>query len=180
MTVQRPAYTRADAVFSDDGGYRYWLERRWDDALAPFTYILLNPSKAGSEDDDTVKRLVAITMFNGGGGFELANLFATVDTNQVGLHLPSAVGLPDNDEWIARVVKRSTKLVLGWGDGNAETRDNRGRQQAVRGRARTVWHLVSGRDPWCLTRTKTGAPHHPRGLPNTTVVAPYHPPPGYP
>ncbi|PZS09688.1 MAG: hypothetical protein DLM70_01330, partial [Chloroflexi bacterium] len=50
MAVPLPTYTRSDAKFSDDGRFRYWLERRWDDSLPQFTYILLNPSVAGCAD----------------------------------------------------------------------------------------------------------------------------------
>jgi hypothetical protein len=180
VMIPRPHYLRTDAIFSDDGRYRYWLERRWDDALPQFTYMLLNPSKAGIEDDPTVTKLVTITVGNGGGGFELVNLFAVVDTRQVGLHPSEAVGEPVNDGWIARVVGRSTKLVLGWGGGNANKQKTPGRRAAVRTRACEAWPLMAGRDLWCFKTTTTGAPHHPGRLPNDTRIVRYRPPSGYP
>ena len=82
-----------DAYFSRDRGFRYLLERRLDDALPQFTYVLLNPSEAGGDrDDSTSRKLLSLTVSNGGGGYELVNLFANVDNHQKGLHYPGAIG----------------------------------------------------------------------------------------
>jgi hypothetical protein len=173
-----------DAVFSADGRYRYWLERRWDDALPQFTYVLLNPSKAGVADngDRTVPKLVTLTTTNGGGGFELVNLFAVLDTRQVGLHLPDAVGAvtDENDRWVRSAIGRSATLVLGWGDGNADDGASRGRQAAVRQRAREVWSMVSGREAQCFRVIASGAPGFPGRLAGSSPIVPYRPTPGYP
>ena len=175
---------RGDAVFSDDGRYRYWLERRWDDELPQFTYVLLNPSKAGVRDDGdrTVPKLVTLTQTNGGGGFELVNLFAVLDTQQVGLHLPDAIGesVGHNNNWIRRAADRSETLVLGWGDGNADDPSSRGRQAAVRQRATEVWAMVSDRDVWCFRAIASGAPGFPGRLAGSTRMVPYVPERGYP
>lgn len=182
VTVPLPRYAQADATFSDVRRFRYWLERRWDESLPQFTYILLNPSVAGriDGDDRVVPKLARMTAANGGGGYELVNLFATVDTKQVGLHEPLATGGRTNDEWIARVVERSTTLVLGWGDGNKDTVETRGRQAAVRDRARVVWPLLQNTGRWCFDRIGSGAPHHPLYLADETAPVPYQPPTGYP
>jgi hypothetical protein len=187
MTPVDPNQTRAirgDAVFSDDGRYRYWLERRWDDGLPQFTYVLLNPSKAGVTDDGdrTVPKLVTLTDANGGGGFELVNLFAVLDTQQVGLHRPDAVGesAGRSNEWIAMAVGRSETLIAGWGDGNADDARSRGRQSAVRQRAAEVWAMLSGRQVWCFRVIASGAPGFPGRLAGSSPMVPYRPPDGYP
>jgi hypothetical protein len=175
---------RGNAAFSDNGDYRYWLERRWDETLPQFTYVLLNPSKAGAADngDRTVPKLVTITRANGGGGFELVNLFSTMDTHQVGLHLPGAVGESPclNDGWIIAAARRSGTVVVGWGDGNADDVTSRGRQAAVRQRAQEVWPLFRHRPLWCFRTIKSGAPGHPGRLSNDTTLVRYLPRDGYP
>jgi hypothetical protein len=137
IKATRARTIRGDAEFSDDGRYRYWLRRQWDDALPQLTYVLLNPSKAGATDDGdrTVPKLVTLTEINGGGGFELVNLFAVLDTRQIGLHLPGAIGetAAKNNKWIKEAVNRSETLILGWGDGNTDDGGSRGRQAAGTG-----------------------------------------------
>jgi hypothetical protein len=151
-----------DAYPRHSDPFRYWLERRWDLRAPQFTYFLLNPSIARIDDgnDRTVPKLRKITEANGGGGFELINLFATVDTNQIGLHLPTAVG-DESKKWIEMVVDRSTKLILGWGDGNADDENSRGRQAAVRARAKAVWPVVRKHDLWCFAKNKSESPRQP-------------------
>lgn len=173
-----------NAAFSSNGRYRYWLERRWDEARPRFTYILLNPSKAGATDngDRTVPKLVTMTTANGGGGFELVNLFATMDTHQVGLHLPDAVGESpcSNDAWIVKAAQRSSTLVVVWGDGNADDVASRGRRAAVRQRVQEVWPLLRHRHLWCFRTIKSGAPGHPGRMRNEAGLVRYLPRDGYP
>jgi hypothetical protein len=189
MNVLRPLQNpvldvRGDAAFSVDHRYRYWLARRWDDELPQFGYVLLNPSKAGVVDDGdrTVPKLIKITAANGGGGFELVNLFALMDTHQASLHLPLAVGETSdtNDAWIRQIADRAEPLVLGWGDGNADGADSRGRQAAVRRRARAIWPLLGHRRLWCCRMIGSGAPGHPGRMGNTSAIGRYLPPPDYP
>lgn len=178
-----PPDVRGHAKFSDNGRYRYWLERRWDDALPRFAYLLLNPSRAGAHDDDpTVRKLTKLTVANGGGGFELVNLFAVMDTRQAGLHLCGAVEETpgENDNWIVGAAERSQILVLGWGDGNPDGADSRGRQAAVRRRAAEVWPLVRNRSPRCFRAIKSGAPGYPGRMPSSSPIGPYVPPRNYP
>src|SRR5664280_1521362 len=110
-----PPGVRGDADFASGDTYRYWLERRWDTSLPQFTYVLLNPSSAGAnEDDPTTKKLQRMTVAQGGGGYELVNLFALIDTQQLGLHFAHAVGKPSalNDEWTMRAAARADVVVL--------------------------------------------------------------------
>ena len=172
-----PYQRRGAAAFSADRRYRYWLQRRWTPSEPQFAFVLLNPSTADADHDDpTVRKLSALTSANGGGGFELVNLFAVMDTRQVGLHLPDAVeeAPGENDLWIARVVDRADVVVLGWGDGIADDFLTSGRRAAVRRRAHEVWPLVRDRRPCCFRIIGSGAPGHPGRLRNTAPLVRYH------
>lgn len=171
-----------DAHFSHDHRFRYWLERRWDDALPQFTYVLLNPSAAGGDrDDPTNRKLRALTIANGGGGYELVNLFALVDTHQERLHYPEAIGetREANDAWIVKAVEGCDVLVLGWGEGNGSGAGAAARKAAVRRRAREVWPLVRYGHPKCFNRNESGSPGHPGRLKNGSSLSGYVPTPAY-
>jgi hypothetical protein len=167
------------AKFSDDSVFRYWLERRWDAALPQYAYILLNPSMAGADvDDETSRKLARMTLAKGGGGFDLVNLFALVDTNQDGLRYPEAVGetIEANNAWIDRVVGRADVLVLGWGDGRSNGAGGRARYEAVRRRANEVWPLVRFGHPNCFLKERpnaSGQPPHPLYLKDDSLMVPY-------
>lgn len=177
-----PPGTLGDAHFSGDHRYRYWLERRWDDSLPRFTYVLLNPSAADRDRDDrTNGRLRGMTMANGGGSYELVNLFAVVDTHQVGLRYPSGIGETSatTDEWISRAVERADVLVVGWGDGNGTGTGASDRRAGVRRRASEVWPLVRHRRPLCFRRNTSGSPGHPLYLATGSPMTRYVPTAAY-
>lgn len=163
------------ADFSQDGLYRYRLVRRWDPSSPTLTFVLLNPSSADeAKDDATVKKLTALARNDGAGGFELVNLFALVDTAQDRLHLANAIG-PENEIWLTDVIGRSTKLCVGWGDGNGSGDLGAARQRAVLSRVREVWPLFRHRDLWCFRVIKSGAPGHPGRIGGGTVISRYRP-----
>ena len=171
-----PPGVRGDAYFSADHRFRYWLERRWDDALPQFTYILLNPSAAGGErDDPTTRKLSALTVANGGGGYVLVNLFAIVDTHQDGLHYPEAIGetREANNKRIVTAVEGCDVLVLGWGEGNGTGAGAAARLAGVRKRAQEVWPLVREGQPQCFKANASGSPGHPLYLKDASVVTEY-------
>jgi hypothetical protein len=159
------------------------LERRWNDSLTHFTYILLNPSSAGAtEDDGTTRKLFQITRANGGGSYELVNIFALVDTAQTCLRHPSAVGETHeaNDWWIGQVIARSQKLVAGWGDGMPDDAQSGGRQATILKRARAVLPMIGDRPMWCVVMNRSHSPRHPgRGIRNDAGLVRYTPPIAY-
>jgi hypothetical protein len=117
-----------DAWFDPQRKYRYWLERWWDTALPQFTYVLLNPSVAtASKDDRTTRRLCSLTQAKGGGGYELVNLFALVDTHQEHLQKSIAVGESSehSDAWIVRVVERANRLLRAGAMGTLRARQSK-------------------------------------------------------
>ncbi len=170
------------AVFSDDLRYRYWLERRWDPELPRFAFVLLNPSAAGAHHDDpTTRKLYELTRANGGGSYELVNLFPLIDTAQSGLGDPTAIGDPSsvNDAWIRQVAGGAAKVVVGWGDARPDDATHRGRRAAVGDRAGAVWRLVRDRQPWCVGHNVAMTPRHPgQGVRNDTALIRYVPPSG--
>lgn len=68
---------RSDAVISDDGLYRYLLERHWDDTTSSCTFVMLNPSTADAlVDDPTIRRCVGFAKSFGCGSLRVVNLYA--------------------------------------------------------------------------------------------------------
>lgn len=68
------AWTRMSAVLSDDGQYRYQLERTWGfgDAV---TFVMLNPSTADArKDDPTIRRCLSYARSWGYDGIRVVNL----------------------------------------------------------------------------------------------------------
>ena len=66
------------AVLSPCGTYRYRLDRSWNkDVCAPMVWVMLNPSTADAdEDDSTLRRVTAFSKKAGCGGLVVVNLFA--------------------------------------------------------------------------------------------------------
>ena len=68
---------RRGATFSHCRGWRYTLDRFWDDALPRILFILLNPSNADAfRDDPTNTRGINFAKAWGFGACIFANLFA--------------------------------------------------------------------------------------------------------
>ena len=182
MTARHPlpAGVTGDATFSADRRYRYWLAREWDAGLPRFAYVLLNPSTAGAEADDrTSQRLRTLTAANGGGAYELVNLFAIVDTHQRLVHADAGVGESTEvaDAWITEVTGRADVVILGWGDGLAGGVGGAARRSTVARRAAAVWPLVAGARPMCFVTNRSGAPRHPLYLRADSTPVPYRPAP---
>jgi len=119
---------RAAADFSEDGVYRYTLERRWSTGGPPVLWIMLNPSTADAETDDrTVRRCQDFTRAWGYHGAVIANLFALRSTDPKALYdHPAPVG-PLNDGYIQNAVTEAGLVVAAWGTHGAL----RGRGAAV-------------------------------------------------
>lgn len=64
------------AVLSDDGRFRYRLQRDWRAELGRVVWIMLNPSTADAErDDPTLRRCIAFTRAWGYGALTVVNLY---------------------------------------------------------------------------------------------------------
>lgn len=110
---------KADAAFSDDGTYRYRLERWWAEEKASrnwVTWVMLNPSVASADvDDPTVRRCQAFARRWGYEGIVVVNLFALRSTDPKALVThPRPVG-PLNDLAIQAAVTDTALTVAAWG-----------------------------------------------------------------
>jgi hypothetical protein len=76
---------KKDAVISDDGLYRYWLGRRWDERPL-MAFVMLNPSTADADiDDPTIRRCMGFARREECGGIMVVNLYALRATKPIHL-----------------------------------------------------------------------------------------------
>ena len=169
----RPVVVR-EATFSDDGRYRYTLTRAFvpvAQASIHALVVMLNPSVAdGSEDDPTIRKLVAIARHQKWDAFTVVNLFARVATSPKDLRAEAKEGLdvigPENDATIRQTFeylrqKHTIDCVVGWGASvnlgpKSRTPVFRGRGEHVLAILREVYPHVRA-----FRITAKGAPEHP-------------------
>ncbi len=178
---------KSEAEFGGPGDrYRYWLLREWNSQLPRFTFVLLNPSYASGEvSDDTLKRVLHFAASDGAGVIEIVNLFAFVDTNQTSIYSePHPVGETpeENDQWIRDSVRRTDKVVVGWGGGNANAAQRAGTttEAVILPRVAEVRCLLPEEDLYSVGKVQTGPPPHPQRLSDRTRIVPYLWPSDYP
>lgn len=154
------------AVVSDDGKYRYTLERTWDDKKSRVFFVMLNPSTADDrEDDPTVRRCIGFAKSWGFGGLAIGNLFAYRATDPAELLRPdiNAVG-PYNDDWLRTLYNScGHTIIAAWGNHGALF--GRGREVAT-----TFPNSLE-----CLGVNKSGQPSHPLYLPKNRRPVYYNP-----
>ena len=158
---------RSNAIFSDCGRYRYWLERIWDLEKPILPWVLLNGSTAGSiRNDPTVRRAIGFTRQWDFGGLWLVNAYAAMATNPRDLlAMEENVG-PRNRYYVQKTVFDAWRharilldtpdppVIVGWGNHGARgDRDLRALD----------WILCAGVPVrlQCLGVTKQGCPRHP-------------------
>ena len=167
------------AVISEDGRYRYALNRRWDLQRPVMPWIGLNPSTADADTDDhTIRRMRFYAERDGYGGLCVLNLYALRATDPAVLRgHPDPVG-PGNDAWLAGLtedmgvshavyVNPLRPVMLAWGA-----------HPLAAARVPAVLELLAGLPLACLGTTKSGAPRHPARLSNDVPVVPWTPPGG--
>lgn len=164
---------RGDARFSGCGKHRFALVRCWNwatirndiyhevtNGLEFILWVCLNPSIAGSHNDDpTVKNIASFTDKNGFSAFALVNLFSFISTKTNGLWSSSERERHSviNQMYIEALADRAAKVVVAWGG------DPKAQVQAT---AALGWLL--GRptvsEVYCLGKVEGGAPRHPSRL----------------
>lgn len=141
------------AIISPCGTYRYSLTRPGEPnaARGPALFLMLNPSTAdASLDDPTIRRCRGFAKAWDCAGIVVANMYALRATDPAALWVhPDPIG-PDNDAWLAHLIREHETVVCAWG-ANAKAE----RVAAVR----KMFHRLSA--PVCLGVTKHGAPRHP-------------------
>lgn len=149
------------AQMSDDGLYRYTLNRSWHENGKRACFIMLNPSTADAEKDDpTIRRCISFARREGFGRLIVVNLFAYRATNPKELlTAEDPIGNPENDHWIARSAALSTLTICAWGAfGNFTDR------------YKDVRYLLRNFRPHCLGWTKDMIPRHPLYLPKNAPL----------
>ncbi|HYG67177.1 MAG TPA: DUF1643 domain-containing protein [Anaeromyxobacteraceae bacterium] len=161
----RPPGEAKAAAISDDGRYRYTLERIWDPSKVPAVFCMLNPSTAdASQDDPTIRRCRGFAQTLGYGGLIVVNLFALRSTDPTALlDADDPIG-PGNDEQILAAAARGDGTVIcAWGTGGA-----------LHFRGRDVLALLKKRGGFRPMRlgppTNGGNPRHPLYLPRTAAL----------
>ena len=155
MTARRdePYDTMRDALISDDGVYRYLLQRFWDVRREALNFVMLNPSTADAIlDDPTIRRCLGFARALGFGSLEVTNLFALRSTDPKALRVHIAPVGPENDEVIVSSARVCHMTICAWGNhGNYMNRSSH------------VLDLLrkAGVKPHALRIGKTGQPGHP-------------------
>jgi len=111
----------ASAILSDDGTYRYRLDR----LLSPHghrwvTFVMLNPSTADAEQDDpTIRKCRGFAQRWECTGLTVVNLFAfrATDPHNLGLARRNGVDVigPDNPMHVTKAIRESDLVVAAWG-----------------------------------------------------------------
>lgn len=161
-----PAQPNSSAIICPQGIYRYKLERIWDSAISPATFVMLNPSTAdATTDDPTIRRCIGFARGWGNGGLVVVNLYAYRSTDPSELwHAHDPVG-PNNDlhlqDAFAHAALAGGPLVAAWG---TAARPDRVRKVAAMAESFLA-----------LRVTKNGHPGHPLYVPGAATPTPWSP-----
>lgn len=174
MTSAAAAFTYdpplKEAFISEDGLYRYWLTRVWDDKLPFLLWLMLNPSTADHKiDDPTIRRVISFTRAWGYGGAVVANMCAYRSAYPEDLITAQKQGVdivgPENYLHMKDLVKGGD-VIVGWGANAA----------ILPGPAAAICNLLHEAAPknvWHLGLSKDGHPKHPLYLKATTPRQPF-------
>lgn len=147
------------AVFSACGRYRHQLT---EPGAHPVAWVMLNPSRAGSVDEDsgevrsdpTNNKIRAFTKSWGYSGHVIGNVYDLVSTDPAGLWKSDAPCSPANDAYL-QALATMPLIVVAWG--------RHAKRDAV---LRAVRQLTAfGGELWSLGVNGDGSPPHPLYLP---------------
>lgn len=141
------------AVYSDCEAYRYDLTRIWNASGQKALFVMLNPSTATeSQNDPTVERCERRARALGFGAFRVTNIFAYRATDpKVMRTMTDPIG-PGNDAAIALGAAWADRIICAWGSHGAHMDRGQSVERALRGTAKSLWHLGL---------TQAGQPKHP-------------------
>ena len=160
--------TKADAIISDCGSYRYWLERQCEGEGAT-AIVMVNPSTAdATQDDATIRKLRGFGDRNRWGRIIIGNLFAyrATDVRELGGQA-NPIG-PDNDYWLGRMAGVADRVIFAWGPVTKQPRQYRGwRWGKVAG-------IFNGLDSFSIgAPAQCGHPRHPLMLAYAEPIQPW-------
>jgi len=151
------------ARFSVDGKYRFALWRVWDKKLPKVMFIGLNPSTADADtDDNTIRKVCAISRFNGYGGVYMVNCFPMIATNPEDL-TDTGGRHHDNMMLIGYYSCECKDVVFAWG--NFKIVSTSGMDK-----------IFENKFPYalCVAKNKNGSPKHPLYCPTRTMFIRYN------
>lgn len=162
---------RKHARISQDGQYRYSLHREWRQGNErPYwvTFVMLNPSTADANNDDsTIRRCIGFAKALGATGLAVVNLYAFRATQPADLWTADDPVGPENDAELETFLKMAAghhfPVIAAWG-ANAKP-DRVARLLQMRGSDRLQ----------ALGVTKDGAPRHPLYLPASAEMGAWWP-----
>ena len=162
----RPGYTR-DAELSDDGRYRWSLQRGWphpDGSLDWFTVVGLNPSTADArQDDPTIRRCVDFADICGFGALGMLSAYAYRATDPAEMFRAVDPVGPGTDERLLRWLSTVPWAVCAWGGDLPVAREQEVLDIFRQARC----------EPRVFGLTKTGAPRHPLYQPRSARPVPW-------
>jgi hypothetical protein len=154
-------YLVSEAVISEDGLYRYVLNRRWDERPV-MPWVMLNPSTADHQvNDPTINRCCQFARRENCGGICVLNEYALRTPDPAGLRTHPDPAGPENDKWLAGLGElaalayhldgeKTFPVVVAWGA-----------NPLAAARAPRVMELLRNTPVVCLGVTASGAPKHP-------------------
>jgi hypothetical protein len=114
-------YLETDALLSDDGMYRYWLNRHLSMGDQSVAFVGLNPSTAdATKDDPTIRKCAGFARRWGFDWLFMVNLYAWRSTDPKLLvkfakaQGTNAIG-PENLTHLLRVCLRCDLVIAAWG-----------------------------------------------------------------
>ena len=148
------------AIFSDCGTYRFFLEIRWDSNPA-VACVMTNPSLAGSAKptDLTTIKCCCIWRAWGFGAHRAVNAYPYISPDPKAMldymdELPAADYvqlIAKNDEHVLAACKDAGIVVVAWGNNVPKARAG----------VLTSKLLQAGHKLYCLGTNKDGSPRHP-------------------
>lgn len=155
-------------VFNDNRTHRFTLFRYWGELENYACGISMNPSGAAEDvDDPTVNGMVrrAMEHWDVGAYYQL-NVMSIRGTYSSDLANTSIVNLPENDEWIKRIVANARIVVVSWGNPGHDS----GRGAEVEKILRKHCDISK---VFCFEKNKNGSPVHPLYQPIDKDLVPY-------
>ena len=140
------------AEFSDDGAYRYRLERMWHPGPRAL-FVMLNPSTATeTQNDPTVERCERRARALGFGSFAVGNIFAFRATDPKVMRVAGDPVGPGNDAAILAMAAEADRVICAWGTHGVHLGRGAWVEALLRGAGLPLYHLGL---------SKAGLPKHP-------------------
>jgi hypothetical protein len=154
------------AIFSKDDLYRYRLTRRWAPGGLTIVWVMLNPSRADHErNDTTIAKCVGFSKKLSGTSLVVVNLFGLITTDPSKLLSMENPQGQHNYHFLRGAGIGADRLIVAWGAWSKRL------ATAMEPSIRVIRENYP--TALCVGRTKTGAPHHPVRLPYETNFEPW-------